>query len=144
MAVTAKWFGPAFQKAFAKEISWTADTIKVMLTTSAYIPDQDNHAYKSSVTNEVVGTAYVARGKALTTKTSTYTGATNVVKLAADNVQWATSTITARIAVIYDDTGVDATSALIGYVDFGVDVISTGGNFDITWDANGILTVTPA
>jgi hypothetical protein len=60
-------------------------------------------------------------------------------------VTWAASTITARYAVVADTTpGTAATNPLICYVDFGADVTSSGGNFTITWDADGIFTVTVA
>lgn len=144
MAVTGKWFGNALLKALNKEINFSTDTIKVMLCTSAYVPDQDAHIYKSSVTNEVTGTGYTAGGQALTGKTIGYTAATNVIMLDAADVTWTNSTITARFAVVYDDTGTAATSALLGYVDFGADVVSSGGPFTITWDAAGLFTITAA
>ena len=145
MAVTAKMFGQALLKALAKEVSYTADTIKVMLCTSSYTPDQDTHVYKSSVTNEVAsGGGYTTRGAALANKSIGYTAGTNVIKLDADDTVWSASTITARYAVIYVDTGVDATSVLLAYVDFGADQISSNGTFTITYDAAGIMTVTAA
>jgi hypothetical protein len=142
VAVTAKMYGQALLKALNKEINWTADTIKVMLCTSTYVPDQDNHIYKSSVTNEVVGTGYAAGGATLASKTIAYTAATNTIALSAASVAWPSSTLTARYAVIYDSTGTDASSALLGYVDFGADVSSTNGNFQINWNAAGIITIT--
>lgn len=145
MAVTAKWYGNALLKALNKEIDWDTDTIKVMLCTSTYIPDQDTHAYKSDVTSEVTGTGYTAGGATLASKTATYTGATNVIALDAADVTWTASTITARYAVIYDDTpDLDTAKPLLGYVDFGADVSSTNGNFTITWDAAGIFILTVA
>jgi hypothetical protein len=145
MAVTAKFYGNAFVSAFNKEIDFNSDTIKVMLCSSAYTPDQDAHAYKSSVTSEVSGTGYTAGGATLVTPTITYTAATNVFKLDANDVSWASATITARYAVIYDSTpATDATRPLIAYVDFGADVTATAGTFSITWDAAGIATVTVA
>jgi hypothetical protein len=143
MAVTAKFYGLAFQSAFNKEIDFDSDTIKVMLCTSTYTPDQDTHRYKSSVTNEVTGTGYTAGGATLTTASLTYTAGTNVLKLDGDDTSWGASTITARYAVIYDSTpATDATRPLIAYVDFGADVSSTAGIFQITWDSAGIATVT--
>lgn len=143
MAVSAKLYGNMVLKALNKEIDYDSDTIKVMLCTSGYVPDQDAHIYKSSITNEVVGTGYTAGGQALTSKTITYTGSTNTIEIdAADNV-WTSATITARYAVIYDaQTGADATDPLLAYIDFGADVVSGGGNFTVTWDAAGIATVT--
>ena len=141
MAVTAKMYGNALLKALNKEVNYITDTIKVMLCTSAYTPDQDAHIYKSSITNEVTGTGYTAGGATLTNKTMTYDGATNTIKLDADDVVWASSTITARYAVIYDDTGTDSTSTLLGYIDFSEDKISSAGDFKITWDTAGIFAV---
>ena len=57
----------------------------------------------------------------------------------ADNVTWTTSTITAAFAVLYVDTTVATTSALLGNVDFGGDESSSAGNFTVTWSTNGIL-----
>jgi hypothetical protein len=142
MAVTAHAYGNAALKALNKEIDFDTDTVKVMLCTSAYTPNQASHAYKSSVTNEVTGTGYTAGGATLASKTIVSSG--NVTTLDAADVTWATSTITARYAVIYESTGTDATSALIAYVDFGADVVSSGGNFTITWDVAGIVTLTAA
>lgn len=143
MAVTAFWYGNALLKALNKEINWSTDTIKVALVTSAYTPDQDNHAYFSSITGEATGTGYTAGGATLASKTATYTAATNVITLDAADVTWTSSTITARYAVIYDASpGTAATNPLLAYVDFGADQTSTNGNFSITWDANGILKIT--
>jgi hypothetical protein len=145
MAVSAKLYGLALQSAFNKEIDWDSDAIKVMLCTSAYVPDQDTHRYKSSVTNEVTGTGYTAGGAALTSPTFTYTAATNVLMLDAADTSWSGATITARYAVIYDSTpATDATRPLIAYVDFGADVTSTNSTFQITWDAAGIVSITAA
>jgi hypothetical protein len=143
MAVTAFWYGNALLKALSKEINFSSDTIKVALTTSAYTPNQDTHAYFSDITNEVTGTGYTAGGQALASKTATYTGATNIITLDAADVTWASSTITARYAIIYDDSpATAATKPLLAYVDFGADQTSTNGNFSIVWDANGILKIT--
>ena len=101
MAVTAKWYGLAFKYAFQGEINVTG-TVKCMLTTSSYTPDQDAHYQSSDVTNEVSGTGYTAGGATLSNVAITYTGATNTLKIDCDDIVWPSSTITARIAVIYD------------------------------------------
>jgi len=144
MAVTAYWFGAGLlNMAKADLLDFDTNTIKVMLTTSAYVPNQDTHDNKDDVTNEVTGTAYVAGGMALGTKTVVQ--ALNVVTLDAADTQWAASTITARRAVVYDDAGgTAATKRLILWVDFGQDEISSNGNFTIAWNASGIATLTAA
>lgn len=145
MAVSAKLYGLALKSMAEGKMVLDSDTLKVMLCTSTYTPNQDTHQFKSDVTNEVAGTGYTAGGATLTSVTLTYTGATNVLDLDAADTSWASSTITARYAVVYDSTpATDATRPLICYVDFGADVTSTSGTFTITWDAAGICTLTAA
>lgn len=144
MAVTAHVYRNFLKTLLAKDVDLdVASELKVMLTTSAYIPDQNAHEFKSSVTNEVVGTGYTAGGIVLTTVVQNV--GTNLLWFAdADDVIWAASTITARFAVVYDNLsgGVDTARRLIMYVDFGVDVSSTGGNFTITWAPGGLFQAT--
>lgn len=145
MAVSAKLYGLFLKSLANKEIDLDSDTLKVMLCTSAYTPDQDAHQYKSSVTNEVTGTGYTAGGATLGSVTVTYSAGTNTLTLDAADPSWASSTITARYAVFYDSTpATDATRPLIAFVDFGADVVSSGGPFTVTLDAAGIATVTAA
>lgn len=145
MAVSAKWFGLAFTSMATKKIDLSADTVKVMLCTSSYAVDQDAHQYKSSVTNEASGTGYTAGGATLGSPTLTYTGGTNTLAFDGADVSWASSTITARYAVVYDSTpGTDATRPLLMYVDFGADVATTSGTLQLTWDPAGLCSVTVA
>lgn len=143
IAVSAKWYGLAFKSLFNKEIDIDTDTLKLMLCTSTYTPNQDTHQYKSSVTNEVTGTGYTAGGATVGSITVAYNTGTNVLSIDGADVTWSSSSITARYAVLYDSTpATDATRPLIGYVDFGADVTSTAANFAVVWDAAGIATVT--
>lgn len=149
MAVTAFWFGKAFANIMGGEtagessnLDWLSDTIKVMLTTSTYVPNQDTNEFKSDVTNEVSGTGYSAGGVTLTTKTLVYTGASNLTTMDADDAIWSGASFTARIAVIYKDTGTGTTSNLLGYVDFGADQTVAAATFTIQWNASGIFTIT--
>ncbi len=144
--MAAKLYGSFFLKSLNKEIDWDTDTIKVMLLTSSYTPNQDTHDYLDDVVaNEVSGTGYTAGGATLANKSATYDTATNVTILDADDTTWSTSTITARYAVIYDASpGTNATRPLIAYVDFTSDQSSTAGNFTLTWDATGIVRITTA
>jgi hypothetical protein len=144
--MASKLYGNFVVKSFNKEIDWDSDTIKVALLTNAYTPNQDAHDYFDDVVaNQVTGTGYTSGGNTLANKTNTYNSATNVIVLDADDTTWASSTITARYAVIYDATpATDATRPLIGYVDFGSDQSSSNGNFTITWDSTGIVRVTVA
>lgn len=144
MAVTAKFYGAALVSAFNKEIDINTDTIKLAFLDNTHVPDQDVHNYFDDVVaDEVVGTGYTAGGVTLTNVTMTYTGATNVFKVDADDVDLTSSTITARFAVMYDATPAsDATRPLILFVDFGEDVSSSAGTFSVDWDVAGIGTIT--
>lgn len=144
MAVTAKAYGLVQSNLANKLIDLTNDTIKVMLCTSSYTPNQDTHQYKTDVTNEVTGTGYTAGGATLASKAVTYDTATNTMKWTAANPSWASSTITARYAVFYQDTGTGSTSRLICYWDFGTNEVSTAAIFTLNIAAGGIITMTAA
>jgi hypothetical protein len=149
MAVSSKIYGLALQSLAAGQINFTGGSVKAMLTTSTYVPNQDTHRYKSDVTNEVTGTGYTAGGVALTTKAATYDAASNTLVLDADDPSWANSTITARYLVFYVDTGTATTSPLISYVDFGADVSSTAAAFTyqlpaVSGGTGGLATFTAA
>ena len=123
-------------------INLATDAVKIMLVGSAYTPNIDTHTKRSDVTNEVSGTGYTAGGIALVNKTVTMNTTSDKGVFDADDVTLSTATITARGAVLYKARG-GASSAdeLIAYLDFGSDITSTAGNFNITFDANGILTL---
>jgi hypothetical protein len=108
-----------------------ADTFKAMLVTSTYTPNKGTHAKRSDVTNEVSGTGYTAGGVTCACTPALNT-TTHVMVLTFAAVSWATSTITARGMVIYKSRG-GASSAdeLVGYLDFGSDIISSGGTFSV-------------
>lgn len=120
------------------DVNLLADTIKVMLVTSAYTPNA-GHTNRSQITNQVTGAGYTAGGETLGTKAIVLDGA--VSRFTAANITWAASTITARGAVIYKDTGVASNDPVIGYLDFVTDQVSSNGDFTIQWSANGVLTL---
>jgi len=144
MAVTASWYNLGMQNFMLGLIDWEDDTIRCALTTSSYSPDKDTDEFFDDISNEVVGAGYTADGAALTTLAVNVDTAADEVQLDSDNVQWTSATITARIAVIYKDTGTPATSPLIGWVDFGTDETVTAGTFSITVDADGWFKITQA
>jgi hypothetical protein len=136
------FYNSFFKNLADKAIDLKDDTIKVMLVTSSYTPDRDSHEFRSSVTNEVSGTNYTAGGAMLANKTLTQDNTNDLCKWDADDVTWASSTITARAAVVYLSTGNAATDILICYIDFGSDKSSAATDFKITWNASGIATLT--
>lgn len=143
MSVSAHYFSLPIINAYgANPVNFLSDTIKVLLTTSSYTPNQDTNAFKSDVTNEVTGTGYSAGGMTLASKTLTYNSGTKTITFDAADVSWTSSTITARTAVVYDGTpGSDATRPLFVYDQSSTDVVSTGGTWAIVWDVTGIATI---
>ena len=123
-------------------IDLDTNTFKCMLVTSAYVPDQDAHEFRSSVTNEVTGTGYTAGGVTLASLAVTQDNTNNRSEWDFADPVWAASTITARGAVIYKDTGAAATDPLVAYIDFGSDKSSSGGEFRLTINAEGFLALT--
>lgn len=123
-------------------IDFDANTLKVALVTSSYTPNIDTHHYYSDLTNEVAnGNGYTTGGATLASVTVTEDDTNDRAYLDAADLTWSTSTITARGAVLYKDTGVTTTSPLIAYFDFGTDKSSSSGDFTIQWNASGILEV---
>jgi hypothetical protein len=146
MAVTAGWFGPSlvgqYSATAARRVDWVTDTIKVALVTSSYTRDNDLHDFFNDITNEITGTGYTAGGATLGSKTDAIDTTANEARLDAADTTWTTSTLTARQAIIYKDTGTASTSPLISWVDFGADVSTTAGTFQITWDSTGVAKIT--
>lgn len=143
MAVTHLWYGLSFITMANKEADWDTDTVKTMLSTSTYVPNQDTDKYKSNVSNEISGTNYTAGGTTISPLTSAYTGASNIWNLDGADAAWTTATFTCRIAATYDGTpGTDATRPLLSYVDMGGDQTVNAANFTIQWAAGGIVQVT--
>jgi hypothetical protein len=123
-------------------IDLDTDTIKCALVTSSYTPDQDAHDNYDDITNEVAnGNGYTTGGQALANKAVTADNTDNEGVFDADDVTWSASTITARGAVLYKDTGTPSSSKLICYVDFLADYSSNNGNFTIQWASEGILNL---
>jgi len=138
MAITAKLFGLAIKSLANKEIDWDTDTVKAVLCSSAYTPDQDTHQYASSLAGELAGGGYVR--VTLGTKTTTYTGGTNTHMLDAADFSFPGLTGTFRYLIYLVDTGVAGTSPLVAYVDFGADQTATAQDVNITIDAAGVVS----
>lgn len=143
MAVTAKLYAKGMLALANKEIDWNDGNVKIALCSSSYSPNQQTHDYFDDITNELAASGgYTAGGAALGSPTMTTTTLTTTFDGA--DTTWSAATFTARYAIIYYNTGAAGTSALIGYQDFGADVTSTGGTFQITWNASGIFTLAVA
>lgn len=124
-------YNSALDEAVTGGIDFDTDTFKIMLVTSSYTPDKDTHTVRTDVTNEVSGTGYTSGGDT-TAVTVTKDTANDRIDIAFGNVSWANSTITASAGVIYKSTGTASTDLLVAYLDFGGNVSSTSGTFQVT------------
>jgi len=113
----------------------------VALVLSGYSPNIDTHDFFDDITNEASGAGYTAGGITLSSTTVIMNTTSDLAAFDAADITWATSTITARGAVLYRNTGTGSTSPLIAYFDFAEDKISSAGNFTIQWNAAGLLTL---
>jgi hypothetical protein len=115
-------------------------TFKIALYTSSATLGAATTDY--SATNEVVGTGYTAGGETLTNIDPTSSGTTAFVDFA--DATWASATITAAGALIYNTTtdGGSSTTNAVAVISFGGDKTSTNGDFVVqfpTADASNAI-----
>jgi hypothetical protein len=108
-----------------------SDTFRMLLVTSGYTPNKDTHGKRSDVTNQVTGAGYTAGGITVTC-TVARDNATDRVTLTFAAGSWASSTITARGAVVYKSRGgADTADELVFYNDFGGNVTTDDTTFSV-------------
>tara|TARA_R110000787_G_scaffold162680_2_gene276088 strand:- start:1073 stop:1507 length:435 start_codon:yes stop_codon:yes gene_type:complete len=105
------------------------DTFKIALYTNSASFNAATTAYTTS--NEVTGTNYTAGGNTLTRVNPASSGTTAFTDFA--DTTWSSSTITARGAMIYNDTASGNPAVVI--LDFGSDKTSTNGDFTVVFPA---------
>jgi len=104
----------------------TGDTFKLALYDNSASFTAATTAY--TATNEVANSgSYAAGGGALTNVTPTTSGTTAFTDF--DDLTFTSATITARGALIYNDTA--AGDPTVAVLDFGADKTSTAGDFQI-------------
>lgn len=124
MAITAGMCN-SYKSEILQGIHASADTYKIALFTSAATLSNATTAY--AATNEVSGTGYTAGGATLTGFSVIID--TNTAVLTFATPTWASSTITARGALIYNAS---KTNKSVAVFDFGADITSTNGTFTAT------------
>ena len=129
MAFTGNYMCTSFKVALLNgEMDFSADTsqtFKLALFTSSATLDATTTAY--STTNEVSGTGYTAGGNTLTIAANPASSGTTAFLDFADTT-FASSSITARGALIYKSGGGDPDIAVI---DFGEDKQTSSADFVI-------------
>lgn len=129
-------FCTSAKKEFFDGVHEIADTYKCALYTSVATLGASTTAY--SATNEVSGTGYTAGGTTLGSR-ATATGSGQAWLDFAD-AQWTSSTITARGALVYNDTEVGNAAIAVFLNPGDVDASSTNGTYTLVWPAAAAST----
>jgi len=110
----------------------SGDTFNLALYTSSATLDEDTTAY--SATNEISntsGSAYSAKGKALTSVTPVLSSDTAVCDFA--NISWTSASFTANGCLIFNDSA--SSDESVCTIAFGGDKTVTSGTFTIEFPA---------
>lgn len=121
-------FDKARQRFLEGQFNWNTDTIKaVLVDTGTYSPNLSAHEFLSDVSSG----ARIATSGAFTGKT-TAGGAADANDITFTSVTGASI----EAIMLYKDTGTDATSPLIAYIDTatGLPITPNGGDIIVTWD----------
>jgi len=110
----------------AQNLGNGGNTLKIALYTSSATLGATTSAY--SATNEVSGTGYTAGGATLSSQAVAYDSTNQVAYFDAADPSWSSATITARGALIYNNT---KSNASIAVLDFGSDYSSSNGTFQV-------------
>ena len=131
MAFTGNFMCTSFKVEILKAVhnftNSTGNTFRCAMYTNSASFTAATTAY--TATNEVSGTAYVAKGNALVNVTPTSSSTTAFTDFS--DTTWSSSTITARGAMIYNDSASGDPSVVI--LDFGSDKSSSSGDFTIVF-----------
>lgn len=131
MAFTGNYMCTSFKKELLEgthDFTTGGNTFKLALYTNSASFDASTTAY--TATNEVGNSGtYTAGGGALTNVNPTTSGTTAFTDFA--DLSFTSATITARGALIYNDTAAGDPSVVV--LDFGADKTSTSGTFTIVF-----------
>jgi len=123
-------------------------TLKIAIVSTSYVLVQNTHEFATSLvlaSNEVTGTNYTARGNSCLNGSVTMNTAGLVTVNCNDPAVWAQSATgfsNGSRAILYNDTGVDTTSRLIGYsAPFATVQGNVLGAFSVTIGTAGIYTM---
>ena len=134
MAFTGNYMCTSFKAEILKAVHdftlTSGSTFNVALYTNSASFTAATTAYTSA--NEITGTGYVAKGKALTNVTPTTGGTTGFTDF--QDLTWSTASFTARGALLFNDTAASDPTCLV--LDFGSDQTSTAGDFKIVFPTN--------
>lgn len=116
-------------------LDWDTQVFKVALLTGHTFDAEHNDFSLDIQPNEISGTGYTAGGATMTNSAPTIDTVNDWAVYDAIDVTWATSTLSATAAVVYEVS----TGYPICYIDFGVTKTSSASNFTISWNTDGVF-----
>lgn len=121
-------FGKGKEKLLSGSINLPGDTIKAAIVNNGYTPNLSTHEWYSDISSFVLGTPQTLGSKSVTL---------GVFDAADPTFSGIAPSNTAKALVIYKDTGVPGTSALLAYIDTitGFPLATNGGDIQIIFDA---------
>ncbi len=121
-------FNSTIKAAATGRIDFSFDKFNVMLMSDAYRPDRKHHANRSHIAEaEVTGSGYESGGNSVPVEVIE-DSANNRVDILLGGSEWEIATIRARGAAYYKVQN----GELIAYIDFGKEIISSAGLFELT------------
>jgi hypothetical protein len=102
---------------------------------SSYSPSKSEINRSQFTGTEVIsGNGYATGGAAVTlTNGSVTISGSNTIDIAFPTTSWSSSSISAKGALLYTNTGNAATDKLIAYIDFGQTITSSNSSFTVTF-----------
>lgn len=144
------FYNRAARKIADGTISLSADTLKIMLVTSAYVFNRDHDFVDAGgasdpIDAELSGAGYVgglggAGRKTLAGKAFSEDDANDRGELDVNDVTWvAINAGTPAAAIVIKEGGSDAASELIAYIDSGFPIVTNGGDLVLNVNAEGLF-----
>ena len=122
----------------------SGDVCKLALYTTSHTPEIDNAVY-ADLANEHGATGnYALTGFAFTNTNNVVADDDSGDKATFDITEdavWASSTIAAQYATLYNDTQTSPADPLICQFDFGSEKSSSSGEFRVQFNASGIMEI---
>ena len=114
--MASNFYNNGLLKLLNGSINYTSDNIALLVVDNTYTFDRTDE-FVSDLTGEVSGSGYSRQS--LANKTVTLNATTNTIVFDCDNVSYTAITTSSALSagIVYDDTGVDSTSSLIGFFD---------------------------
>ena len=138
--MASNFYNGGLQRLLSGNVNYTSGTTKMLVVDNTYTFNV-THEYVSNISGEVSGTGYARM--TLSGKTVSVNSTTNVITMDCADPSMAnvsTSNFWAG-GIVFDDTGNDNTSALIGFLDFPETSVNNV-TVNIVIPSTGILELT--